>query len=149
MKINSSSFVTSWHEFKDLKCQCDDGVNVHPWECCSTGWCNVFCCSCGGPCRTKNDTIGSTISPITTSISNAYGNYRSKRELPRIGSELYHDTTEEQTNIDAVNVGLCDIWVYHWLSFNVFIFWNFLFRMLQCWLTNIYFRVPWSSLTLT
>ena len=109
MKINSRFFVTSLHEFKDLKCQCDDGVNVHPWECCSTGGCNVFCCNCGGPCRSGNETVMNNIAGITTSPSNANGNYRSKRELPRIGSELYHDTTEEQTNIDAVNVGLCDI----------------------------------------
>ena len=29
---------------------------MHPWECCSTGACNVFCCNCGGPCR-ANTTV--------------------------------------------------------------------------------------------
>ena len=34
-----------------MKCACDDGSLVHPWECCSEGTCNVFCCNCGGPCK--------------------------------------------------------------------------------------------------
>merc|ERR1712018_777945 len=42
-----------WTMTSDVKCACDDGGLVHPWECCSTGACNVFCCNCGGPCRTN------------------------------------------------------------------------------------------------
>ena len=41
---------------KDVKCACDDGSLVHPWECCTTAasGCNVFCCNCGGPCKKKS-----------------------------------------------------------------------------------------------
>merc|ERR1712018_86219 len=45
-----------WKVTSDVKCACDDGGLVHPWECCSTGACNVFCCNCGGPCR-ENSTV--------------------------------------------------------------------------------------------
>ncbi|XP_023328621.1 uncharacterized protein LOC111701537 isoform X2 [Eurytemora carolleeae] len=44
-----------WHPTEDIKCACDDGELVHPWECCSVGDCNVFCCNCDGECR-KNTT---------------------------------------------------------------------------------------------
>ena len=80
---------------KDLKCQCDDGINVHPWECCSTGACNVFCCNCGGPCRIKND---------TAQLSYPDGHLREKREILRSLPSLYHDPAQEQNNIEAVNV---------------------------------------------
>merc|ERR1712062_586348 len=54
-----------WKVASDVKCACDDGGLVHPWDCCSVGACNVFCCNCGGPCR-SNDTefskmIGSNV----------------------------------------------------------------------------------------
>ncbi|TRY69247.1 hypothetical protein TCAL_14264 [Tigriopus californicus] len=45
------SICCPWYLNKDAKCQCDDGGLVHPWDCCSEGACNVFCCNCGGPCR--------------------------------------------------------------------------------------------------
>merc|ERR1711994_5576 len=63
-----------WHATTDLKCQCDDGVNVHPWECCSSGACNVFCCNCGGPCRTNS-------TPSTTAATNLASNNRLKRDI--------------------------------------------------------------------
>ena len=43
--------------FQDAKCACGDGGLVHPWECCSTVGCNMFCCACEGPCRKKNETF--------------------------------------------------------------------------------------------
>ena len=75
-----------------MKCQCDDGVNVHPWECCSEGGCNVFCCNCGGPCRTNS-------TPSTTIVD-----YRNKRDASEIEYGLYHDATEEELHLEAVNV---------------------------------------------
>ena len=33
-----------------MKAQCGDGSFVHPWQCCTTGSCNVFCCNCDQPC---------------------------------------------------------------------------------------------------
>ena len=48
-----------------MKLACDDGGYVHPWECCATGGCNVFCCNCAGHCRT-NDTIATATTTLTT-----------------------------------------------------------------------------------
>ena len=48
--------ILNYH-FQDVKCACDDGGLVHPWECCSEGTCNVFCCNCGEPCR-ANKSLG-------------------------------------------------------------------------------------------
>lgn len=49
-----SGLCCPWHTTPDIKCACDDGGLVLPWECCSTGSCNVFCCNCGGDCRSAN-----------------------------------------------------------------------------------------------
>merc|ERR1719383_771277 len=51
-----SGLCCPWHPTSDVKCACDDGGLVHPWECCATGACNVFCCNCAGECR-KNTTL--------------------------------------------------------------------------------------------
>ena len=77
---------------KDLKCQCDDGVNVHPWECCSTGGCNVFCCNCGAPCRTNS------------TPSNSIQDERRKRDVSDFDDNIYSGPTEEQRHLEAVNV---------------------------------------------
>ena len=53
---------------QDLKCKCDDGENVHPWDCCSLGSCNVFCCNCGGECRTNQTTISDDVNNFLESI---------------------------------------------------------------------------------
>merc|ERR1711899_640418 len=50
----SDAICCPWTVTSDVKCQCDDGGLVHPWECCSVGACNVFCCNCGGPCRNNS-----------------------------------------------------------------------------------------------
>jgi len=84
---------------KDLKCQCDDGVNVHPWECCSSGACNVFCCNCGGPCRTNS-------TPTTTTTTSSFDNNRKKRELFEISNGIYDDNVEVENNVEAVNSAL-------------------------------------------
>ena len=59
-----------------MKCACGDGGLVHPWECCSTGTCNIFCCNCGGPCR-KNTT--DEIIELPKSIYDALNSERVKR----------------------------------------------------------------------
>lgn len=53
LALQAAAICCPWHPTPDLKLACDDGGLVHPWECCSTGACNVFCCNCGGPCRTN------------------------------------------------------------------------------------------------
>ena len=85
---------------QDLKCQCDDGINVHPWECCSTGGCNVFCCNCGGPCRTNS-------TPSDIGIDE-----RKKRDLTEIDYEFYPGPTDEDRHVEAVNVSLNFIQLY-------------------------------------
>eukprot|EP00092_Neocalanus_flemingeri_P099355 GFUD01126746.1.p1 GENE.GFUD01126746.1~~GFUD01126746.1.p1 ORF type:complete len:107 (+),score=16.03 GFUD01126746.1:26-346(+) len=40
-----------------FKYECEDGTTVFPWQCCSTETCNIFCCNCGGPCRSPNETV--------------------------------------------------------------------------------------------
>ncbi len=49
--LKSYPELLSKYLLQDVKCACDDGGLVHPWECCSVGSCNIFCCNCGGPCR--------------------------------------------------------------------------------------------------
>jgi len=88
------AFCCPWHATTDLKCQCDDGVNVHPWECCSTGGCNVFCCNCGAPCRTNS-------TPSTTSLDE-----RKRRDVSDIDDEIYLGPTEEERHLEAVNSAL-------------------------------------------
>ena len=80
-----------------MKCQCDDGINVHPWECCSTGGCNVFCCNCGGPCRTNS-------TPSDISLDE-----RKKRDVSEIDFEFYPGQTDEERHLEAVNVSI-KIW---------------------------------------
>merc|ERR1711892_851674 len=46
-----------WSMTPSFKYQCEDGSTVQPWQCCSTDTCNVFCCNCGGACRSPNETI--------------------------------------------------------------------------------------------
>jgi len=55
--VYSEALCCPWKVTADVKCACDDGGLVHPWECCSVGSCNVFCCNCGGPCRTNKTTF--------------------------------------------------------------------------------------------
>merc|ERR1712165_73740 len=88
-----------WHATTDLKCQCDDGVNVHPWECCSSGACNVFCCNCGGPCRTNS-------TPSTIVATNLASNNRLKRDIFEIRDGIYDDNFEMEHNVEAVNSAL-------------------------------------------
>lgn len=44
----------SWFLNKNVKCECGDGSLVAPWQCCSEGQCNIFCCNCDGPCKGSN-----------------------------------------------------------------------------------------------
>merc|ERR1711928_190276 len=48
--ICADAFCCNWVLTKDMKAQCGDGSYVHPWQCCTTGSCNVFCCNCDQPC---------------------------------------------------------------------------------------------------
>ena len=73
---------------QDVKCACDDGGLVHPWDCCSVGDCNVFCCNCGGPCRNNE-----------TSLEKAdfamFEEQRSKRSVMTIDPEEYNVSYNE------------------------------------------------------
>merc|ERR1712142_713611 len=53
------AFCCNWTLTSNMKAQCADGSYVHPWQCCTTGSCNVFCCNCDKPCL-RNDTISAT-----------------------------------------------------------------------------------------
>ena len=66
----SLAFIKTFNSEKnqDLKCKCDDGENVHPWDCCSLGSCNVFCCNCGDKCRTNQTTISDDVNNFLESI---------------------------------------------------------------------------------
>merc|ERR1711973_782130 len=48
--IGVDAFCCNWVLTSDMKAQCEDGSYVHPWQCCTTGSCNVFCCNCDQPC---------------------------------------------------------------------------------------------------
>ena len=48
-----------------MKCECADGSLVHPWDCCASGGCNVFCCNCAGDCI-ANVTTTTTTTTTTT-----------------------------------------------------------------------------------
>jgi len=56
--VTAYGICCPWHPTTNVKCACDDGSHVAPWECCSTGTCNVFCCNCDGECKTGNSTDG-------------------------------------------------------------------------------------------
>ena len=62
-----------------MKAECGDGSLVHPWECCATGGCNVFCCNCAGQCK-KNQT--------DDHMDVFYVRRRSKREIGNENMEL-------------------------------------------------------------
>merc|ERR1712226_1214321 len=58
--IGIDAFCCNWVLTSDMKAQCGDGSYVHPWQCCTTGSCNVFCCNCDQPClsnRTVTDPV--------------------------------------------------------------------------------------------
>ncbi len=55
LAITVDALCCPWVLNSSMKCQCADGGLVHPWDCCATGGCNVFCCNCAGECR-KNET---------------------------------------------------------------------------------------------
>ena len=67
-KSGSVFYKFLFRKNQDLKCKCDDGENVHPWDCCSLGSCNVFCCNCGDTCRTNQTTISDEVNNFLESI---------------------------------------------------------------------------------
>ena len=89
---------------QNLKCACDDGEYVHPWECCSTGACNIFCCNCGGPCRSNTTTTTTTTqADLYTEVGDEQIMYRKKRDMSEIISGMYDDMVA-QHDMEAVNV---------------------------------------------
>ena len=73
---------------QDVKCACDDGGLVHPWDCCSVGSCNVFCCNCGGPCRNNETSLDKGDFAM-------FEEQRSKRSVMTIDHEEYNVSYNE------------------------------------------------------
>ncbi len=76
-----------------MKCTCDDGSKVAPWECCSEGACNVFCCNCGGPCKKAHPGGGGE--DIDNSLE-------SEEEASRERRSIDWDTEGENDPVSAV-----------------------------------------------
>jgi len=122
MIASANSICCPWHTTAHIKCGCDDGTHVHPWNCCATGKCNIFCCNCQGQCRTSEvtTTTDTTTTTTTTSVPMAVISSSEKpvvtqRETPSVfeDGEVVAGSRdgEEATNIQKLSDGDTEITV--------------------------------------
>merc|ERR1711971_561636 len=99
--VYSDALCCPWKVTPDVKCACDDGGLVHPWDCYSVGSCNVFCCNCGGPCRNNETSLGKEDFAI-------FEEQRSKRSVTTIDHEEYNMALHFNA-VDNDNNGVIDV----------------------------------------
>merc|ERR1711953_54761 len=100
--VYSEAICCPWTMTSDVKCACDDGGLVHPWECCSTGACNIFCCNCGGPCRT-NKTLAFEDSLPLEMVEELNEATRSKRSIDDVDTYFNPEEFNAALHFNAVD----------------------------------------------